>query len=128
MLVEGALPAGAFSLDVPSGIPVVGLQESLSSAIRELRAEGIPVTIAIGAVSSAENGGGGTIAAFSSQGLAFDGGLKPELLAPGVAFPTSEPGRGTSGEVRYGTVSGTSVAATPSRRPLGPAWRARWRR
>ena len=111
VLVEGALPAGAFSLDVPSGIPVVGLAESLSSAIRELRAEGIPVTIAIGAVSSAENGGGGTIAAFSSQGLAFDGGLKPELLAPGVAFPTSEPGRGTSGEVRYGTVSGTSVAA-----------------
>jgi subtilisin family serine protease len=111
VLVEGALPAGAFSLDVPAGIPVVGIPESLSNAIRELRAEGIPVTIAIGSTGSAPNAGGGSIAAFSSQGLAYDGGLKPELVAPGVAFPTSEPGRGASGEARYGTVSGTSVAA-----------------
>ena len=37
--------------------------------------------------------------------------VKPELTAPGVAVPTSEPGRGQDGEVRYGTVSGTSVAA-----------------
>jgi subtilisin family serine protease len=111
VLVEGPLPAGAFSLDVPTGIPVVGLPEDLARTVRELRAEGIPVTISIGAVSTAENVGAGAIAAFSSQGLAFDGGLKPELLAPGVAFPTSEPGRGESGEIRYGTVSGTSVAA-----------------
>jgi subtilisin family serine protease len=111
VLVEGALPAGAFSLDVPSGIPVVGLPESLAGSIRELAAEGIPVTVSVGAVSSAENAGGGAIAAFSSQGLAFGGGLKPELLAPGVAFPTSEPGRGEGGEIRYGTVSGTSAAA-----------------
>ena len=111
VLVEGALPAGAFSLDVPAGIPVVGIPEALSRTIRELSAEGIPVTISIGATGSAANAGGGAIAAFSSQGLAFDGGLKPELLAPGVAFPTSEPGRGESGEARYATVSGTSVAA-----------------
>ena len=111
VLVEGALPAGAFSLDVPAGIPVVGLPEELAGDIRELAAEGIPVTVSVGAVSSAENAGGGAIAAFSSQGLAFDGGLKPELLAPGVAFPTSEPGRGEGGEIRYGTVSGTSAAA-----------------
>jgi subtilisin family serine protease len=111
VLVEGALPAGAFSLDVPPGIPVVGLPEELAGTLRELGAEGIPVTVSIGAVSTAENAGGGAIAAFSSQGLAFDGGLKPELLAPGVAFPTSEPGRGEGGEIRYGTVSGTSVAA-----------------
>ena len=74
-------------------------------------AEGIPVTISVGAASTAANTGGGAIAAFSSEGLAFDGGLKPELVASGVAVPTSEPGRGESGEVRYGTVSGTSVAA-----------------
>jgi subtilisin family serine protease len=111
VLVEGALPAGAFSLDVPTGIPVVGLPESLAGSIRELTAEGVPVSVSVGAVSSAENAGGGAIAAFSSQGLAFGGGLKPELLAPGVAFPTSEPGRGEGGEIRYGTVSGTSAAA-----------------
>jgi minor extracellular serine protease Vpr len=111
VLVEGTLPAGAFSLDVPAGIPVVGLPEGLAAEIRELSAEGIPVSVSVGAVSSAANAGGGEIAAFSSQGLAFDGGLKPELLAPGVAFPTSEPGRGEGGEIRYGTVSGTSAAA-----------------
>jgi subtilisin family serine protease len=111
VLVEGELPAGAFSLDVPPGIPVVGLPEALAADVRELAAEGIPVSISVGAVSSAENAGGGAIAAFSSQGLAFGGGVKPELLAPGVAFPTSEPGRAEGGEIRYGTVSGTSAAA-----------------
>jgi hypothetical protein len=47
----------------------------------------------------------GTIAGFSSQGLAFDGRVKPNVAAPGVALATSEPG------ARYGTVSGTSAAA-----------------
>jgi subtilisin family serine protease len=110
VLVDGVLPAGAFSLDVPSGIPVIGLPDQLAESMRALAAEGIPVVVSIGAVSSAESLGGG-LAAFSSMGLAFDAGLKPELVAPGVAVPTSEPGRGESGEIRYGTVSGTSVAA-----------------
>ena len=59
----------------------------------------------------AENTGGGSVAAFSSRGLAFGGTPKPELIAPGVSVPTSEPGRTEEGEVRYGTVSGTSVSA-----------------
>ncbi len=70
-----------------------------------------PVTVAVGAVQIAENDAGASVAAFSSRGLAFGGGLKPELVAPGVAVPTSEPGRGEDGDVRYGTVSGTSAAA-----------------
>jgi subtilisin family serine protease len=110
VLVDGVLPAGAFSLDVPAGIPVIGLPEELAVTMRTLGAEGIPVQVSIGAMSSAESTGGG-LAAFSSRGLAFDAGLKPELVAPGVAVPTSEPGRGEGGEIRYATVSGTSVAA-----------------
>ena len=55
--------------------------------------------------------GGGSIAAFSSRGLVLDGSLKPDLAAPGVSVPTSEPGRGDDGEVRFGTISGTSAAA-----------------
>jgi hypothetical protein len=74
-------------------------------------AAGIPVTAAVGAVDVAVNEVGNAVAAFSSRGLAFGGGLKPDLVAPGVAIPTSEPGRGEEGEVRFGTVSGTSVAA-----------------
>jgi hypothetical protein len=70
----------------------------------------IPVTVAVGAVDVEENVTGDAVAAFSSRGLAFGGGLKPDLLAAGVAVPTSEPGLGED-EVRYGTVSGTSAAA-----------------
>ena len=111
VLVDGRLPAGAFSLDVPVGVPVVGLPGQLVQVVRALLAEGVPVTVAVGAVEIAENDAGTSVAAFSSRGLAFGGGLKPELVAPGVAVPTSEPGRGEDGEVRFGTVSGTSVAA-----------------
>jgi len=110
VLAEGALPAGAFSLDVPAGVPVVGLPEELTRSVRVLLAAGIPVTVSVGSVGVAESTGDPT-AAFSSHGLAFGGTLKPELVAPGVAVPTAEPGRGGEGEVRYGTVSGTSVSA-----------------
>jgi len=98
VLVDGPLPAGAFSLDVPAGVPVVGLESGLVREIRGLIAAGVPVTVAVGGVDIAEREGGGSIAAFSSRGLAFDGGLKPDLAAPGVSVPTSEPGRGDEGE------------------------------
>ncbi|HEU0246701.1 MAG TPA: S8 family serine peptidase [Gaiellaceae bacterium] len=111
VVVDGPLPAGAFSLDVPAGVPVVGLESGLVREIRALIAAGVPVTVAVGGVDVAEREGGGSIAAFSSRGLAFDGGLKPDLAAPGVSVPTSEPGRGDEGEIRFGTVSGTSAAA-----------------
>ena len=111
VLVDGALPAGAFSLDVPPGVPVVGLEPGVVAEMRSLAAEGIPVTVSIGDVHVASRLGGGSIAAFSSRGLVFDGSLKPDLAAPGVSVPTSEPGRGDDGEVRFGTISGTSAAA-----------------
>jgi subtilisin family serine protease len=111
VLVDGPLPAGAFSLDVPTGVPVVGLPTELVRSARALDASGIPVTVSVGAADMAVNSDGGSVAAFSSRGLAFGGVLKPELVAPGVSVATSEPGRGDEGQVRYGTVSGTSVAA-----------------
>ena len=111
VLVDGALPAGAFSLDVPPGVPVVGLPTGVVAEIRALLAAGIPVTVAIGDVQVASRQAGSSIAAFSSRGLVLDGGLKPSLAAPGVSVPTSEPGRGDDGEIRFGTLSGTSAAA-----------------
>ncbi len=111
VLVDGRLPAGAFSLDVPEGIPVVGLPDALAKEMRAMLAAGIPVVAAVGAVDVVDTDLGNRVAAFSSRGLAFGGGLKPDLLAPGVAVPTSEPGRGEEGDVRFGTVSGTSVSA-----------------
>lgn len=111
VLVDGPLPAGAFSLDVPAGVPVAGLAEGLVREIRTLIAAGVPVTVAVGGVDIAVREGGESIASFSSRGLALSGGLKPDLAAPGVSVPTSEPGRGDEGEIRFGTVSGTSAAA-----------------
>jgi hypothetical protein len=111
VLVDGLLPAGAFSLDVPAGVPVVGLPSQLVGEIRSMLSAGIPVLVAVGAADFVENEAGGAVAAFSSHGLAFDGGLKPDLVAAGVAVATSEPGRGEEGEIRYGTVSGTSISA-----------------
>ena len=111
VLVDGPLPAGAFSLDVPPGVPVVGLPSAVVAEVRALLAAGIPVNVAIGDVQVASREAGGSIAAFSSRGLVLDGGLKPSLAAPGVSVPTSEPGRGDDGEIRFGTLSGTSAAA-----------------
>lgn len=111
VIVDGPLPAGAFSLDVPAGVPVVGLARDVVAEIRAMLAAGVPVTVSIGNVEVAQREASGTIAAFSSRGLVLDGSLKPDLSAPGVSVPTSEPGRGDDGEVRFGTISGTSAAA-----------------
>ena len=111
VLVDGPLPAGAFSLDVPPGVPVVGLPTSVVAEVRAMLASGIPVTVSIGDVHVASREARSSIAAFSSRGLVLDGALKPSLAAPGVSVPTSEPGRGDDGDIRFGTISGTSAAA-----------------
>ena len=111
VVVDGPLPAGAFSLDVPPGVPVVGLPGGVAASIRAVLETGTPVTVSIGDADLTERGEAGSIAAFSSRGLVFDGSLKPDLAAPGVSVPTSEPGRGDDGDVRVGTISGTSAAA-----------------
>ncbi len=61
--------------------------------------------------SVVHNGSDGGIAPFSSRGLAFDGRVKPDLAAPGVALTTSEPGANDDGTPRFGTVNGSSPAA-----------------
>jgi hypothetical protein len=79
-------------------------------ALTAIRARGHP-TISIGVPKVVRNGNDGSIAPFSSRGLAFDGRVKPDLAAPGVAIPTSEPGTNDDGTPRYGTVNGSSAAA-----------------
>ena len=71
----------------------------------------IPVTLAVGAAAFDANDGLGDAAPFSSEGLAFDGGPKPEVSAAGIGLATSDPGRNEDGAARYGTLSGSSAAA-----------------
>ena len=49
--------------------------------------------LAVGAAAFDTNDGLGDAAPFSSEGLAFDGGPKPEVSAAGIGLATSDPGR-----------------------------------
>jgi subtilisin family serine protease len=111
VLVDGPLPAGALGLDETPEVPVIGLAHATARTVRGLLAAAKPVTISIGAAAIDENPDVEAVAPFSSLGLAFDGGVKPELAAAGVGLATSVPGRSEGGSARYGTVSGTSAAA-----------------
>src|SRR5205085_1076628 len=53
----------------------------------------------------------GRVASFSSRGLSFSGALDPDVAAPGIGLPTSDPGVAADGEPAFATVNGTSAAA-----------------
>ena len=105
------LPAGGLGLDESAPIPAVSLPEDAANRLLAQLRLGAPVTVSLGGVRTQSNSGEGRVARFSSTGLAFDGRVKPELVAPGVALATAEPGSNTDGSARYGTANGTSVAA-----------------
>ncbi len=111
VLVDGPLPAGSLGIDEPVEIPILGLERAVASAVRSSLARSIPVSIAIGASSFDANREAGAVAPFSSEGLAFDGGLKPEVTAAGVGLATADPGRNEDGTARFGAISGSSAAA-----------------
>ncbi len=111
VLVDGPLPAGSLGTDGPVEVPILGLSAADADAVRLSLRGSIPVTLAVGAAAFDENEGLGAAAPFSSEGLAFDGGPKPEVSAAGIGLATSDPGRDEDGAARYGTLSGSSAAA-----------------
>lgn len=111
VLVDGPLPAGALGTDGPVEVPILGLSAADADAVRAALRDAIPVTLAVGAAAFDPNEGQGGAAPFSSEGLAFDAGPKPEVSAAGIGLATSDPGRNEDGAARYGTLSGTSAAA-----------------
>lgn len=111
VLVDGPLPAGSLGTDGPVEVPILGLSAAAADAVRGALRNAIPVTLAVGAAAFDVNEGQGAAAPFSSDGLAFDAGPKPEVSAPGIGLVTSDPGRNEDGAARYGTLSGTSAAA-----------------
>jgi subtilisin family serine protease len=105
------LPAGGISLDESGPIPAVSISADVAGRLLARLRHGTAGTLSLGAVRSTSNAGEGHVAQFSSSGLAYDGRVKPDVVAPGVALETAEPGVNTDGSARYGTVNGTSVAA-----------------
>lgn len=101
-----AVAPGSIGLDERIGVPVVALPEA---AARALLTDPTAL-IAIAAPRTASEPATRT-APFSSWGFAFDGGIKPDLLAPGVGLVTSEPGAATGGRGLFASVNGSSAAA-----------------
>lgn len=111
ILVDGVVPAGALGLDERITVPVVGIPRPAVAAIRSALARGADVSVSLGAAGRRPNAQRARVAPFSSQGLAFGGGIKPEVAAPGVELVTADAGRNPDRSARYGTMSGTSAAA-----------------
>jgi minor extracellular serine protease Vpr len=105
------LPPGSLRVAEDETAPVVVVPTAAAVELLAARRAGIDVGVAVGARHGDSNGAVGQVASFSSQGLAFDGGIKPNVVAPGIALATAEPGAATDGSPLYGTVTGTSAAA-----------------
>ncbi|HET7760004.1 MAG TPA: S8 family serine peptidase [Gaiellaceae bacterium] len=105
------LPAGGVGLDESVDIPVVSVPLRVAQIALTSIHNGRHPAISIGVPRVVRNAGDGGIAPFSSRGLAFDGRVKPDVSAPGVAIATAEPGSNDDGTARYGTVNGSSPAA-----------------
>jgi subtilisin family serine protease len=105
------LPAGALPVLEGERAPVVEIPAAKAAELLASQRVGIDVGVALGAAAPAENGTRGSVAAFSSQGLAFDSSVKPDVAAPGIATATAEPGSAQDGSELYGTITGTSAAA-----------------
>ena len=111
ILVDGVVPAGALGLDDRLDVPVIGIPQEAAAALRSAIARGTDVHVSLGAPGRRKNERRASIAPFSSQGLAFGGGIKPEVAAPGVELVTADPGRNAGRTARFATISGTSAAA-----------------
>jgi Subtilase family len=84
-----------------AAVPVLSLPPSVTRTIRARLAAGAEVTVTLGPAYAVANRRVGRVASFSSTGLSYDGGVKPDVVAPGVGIPGG-------GDVR---VSGSSAAA-----------------
>jgi hypothetical protein len=112
VLVYGTgLPAGAVDLEEGAAAPVATLPLDVGRVIVAAVERGSEVSVEIGPAPPLSNPDSGRVAAFSSWGPAFDGYVKPDLVAPGTGIPTADAGRATDGGARYATVTGSSAAA-----------------
>jgi subtilisin family serine protease len=111
LLYGGRLPAGSVPLGEVTAVPVVSIPAADAARVLAGIAGGATAGVSIGAAGTASNDGAATVAPFSSTGLAYDGRVKPDLVASGIAIATAEPGAASDASPRYGTINGSSAAA-----------------
>ncbi len=106
-----ALPGGGIGLDEEVTVPVVTVPGWAGRAVLEAFRSGRTPFVSIGMPKGETSRVEGRVAPFSSRGLAFDGFVKPDLVAPGVSLLTADPGKAEDGTARYSSLSGSSGAA-----------------
>jgi subtilisin family serine protease len=113
-----ALPAGGLGLDETVPVPVVSVPDDAARKAVEAIKGGEQPGLSIGVPRLVRNGGASAVAPFSSRGLAFDGRVKPDLVAPGEKVLSCAAGdvaakaaRQTGQQCDYAEQSGTSMAA-----------------
>jgi minor extracellular serine protease Vpr len=106
VLVAGTdLPAGSLDLDGAAAVPVLAVPAETGSDV--VAGAGVGAVLELSAAEPLPNAALMDVAPFSSGGVAFDGRVKPDLVAAGVGLATSD----ASGDGAYATVTGTSAAA-----------------
>ena len=106
VLVSGTeLPAGALDLEEGTGIPVLAIPSGAAAEVLTGLVAGTQATLSFASSTSGANEALMDVASFSSGGLAFDGAVKPDVVAPGVGLVTIDPGGHSA------TTTGTSAAA-----------------
>jgi subtilisin family serine protease len=105
------LPGGGIGLDEGVTVPVVTVPGSAGQAALDSFRSGRQPLVSIGLARGEASKVEGRVAPFSSRGLAFDGFVKPDLVAPGVSLLTADPGQAEDGTARYSSLSGSSAAA-----------------
>jgi subtilisin family serine protease len=111
VLYGARLPVGGVPLDEDTPVPVVSIPSAVAAKLLATIARGHDAGASFGTAHDADNEAATTVAAFSSTGLAYDGRVKPDVVAPGVGIATAEPRVTRGGSTRYGTVNGSSAAA-----------------
>jgi subtilisin family serine protease len=112
VLLYGArLPPGGLPLDEDTPVPVVSIPAVAADRLLATIARGVEAAVSIGTAQDADNDTAASVASFSSTGLAYDGRVKPDVVASGVGIATAEPRSERGGSTRYGTVNGSSAAA-----------------
>jgi hypothetical protein len=111
LLYGAGPPPGALGAADGLAVPVVTLPRRIGPSLAEAVRRGARVFVTVGKTRVVDNASTGRVAPFSSHGLAFDGRLKPDLVAPGVGLGAAEPGFTDKGVPRFGVVNGSSVAA-----------------